>query len=114
MHPNPVPWSVIIRPIATALGVPTVPYADWLKQLEESSSSTSVEAAREHPALRVIDFYRVMKPSEEGNAEALTKTRLDSTEAVKSSQTLATELPVLDAKLVEKWIIYWKQKGVLN
>lgn len=114
VHPSPVPWSTVIKPIAETLGVSTVPFAEWLKKLEAASTTTSVEAAREHPALRVIDFYRLMTPSESSDAEAFTKTKLDTTVAVKTSSTMTKELPVLDATLVKKWVDYWKQKGVLN
>ena len=114
MHPNPISWSAIIEPIAAALAVATVPYADWLEKLEGSAAAASVEVARQHPALRVVDFYRLMSHNESSGAEALTKTRLDTTEAVKISPTLTRALPVLDTTLVKKWLGYWKRKGVLN
>lgn len=118
VHPKPVPFSTIIAPIAKSLGVPTVPYADWLASLEkalEDSSASAVEAARETPALRLIDFYRVAGSREDPAKEAFTYTRLEVKEAVRASKTLGNpDLPTLGSTDAERWLNYWRRVGVLQ
>ncbi|OBZ76703.1 Linear gramicidin synthase subunit D [Grifola frondosa] len=58
VHPNPVPWSSIIKMIAEDLSVPVVPYEEWLSALKNSlQEGLEVEQMQENPALRLLDFY---------------------------------------------------------
>ena len=57
VHPRATPWRTLLAPIANALGVPLVPYAQWLAALERARGPRAVrlEVRRERvavPALR--------------------------------------------------------------
>lgn len=117
-HPKPVPFTTVMEPIAESLGVPIVPYAEWLAKLEkvlEDSSASAVEAARENPALRLVDFYRVAGTGDDPQKEAFSGTRLEIKEAARASRTLGDPgLPTLGSADANRWMSYWKQIGVLK
>lgn len=120
VHPNPVQWSSIIRPIALALDVPTVSYSEWLsclqRVLEDSSAvGPAVRAAAENPAVRLIDFYvgaSKRKIADDQQQEAFVGTSLETKEAVKVSKTMAELLPLSETD-VRRWLSYWQRAGVL-
>jgi hypothetical protein len=119
-HPKPVPWTDLFSPIAAALGVPLVPYADWLARLEVDLADTSrseVEAATNNPALRLISMFRPFQQGSvtTGGREAMGVARLQTTEAVKASPALRPEnLAPLGAKDALAWVKFWKSAGLLK
>lgn len=124
VHPNPVQWSSIIRPIALALNVPTVSYSEWLSCLQrfiEDSSAVgaavgvAAENPAQNPALRLIDFYveaSKRKTTDDQQQEAFVGTSLETKEAVKVSKTMAELLPLSETD-VRRWLSYWQRAGVL-
>lgn len=92
--------------------------------LEESTNSgNAVKAAAESPALRLVDFYAGAIQSAEMNgdnivsedgmeAEAFVKNRLETTQTVRVSKTMA-DLGLLGDADVERWLGYWKSKIAL-
>ncbi|KAI1786493.1 acetyl-CoA synthetase-like protein [Ganoderma leucocontextum] len=110
VHPRPISWHDLIAPIAQELEVPLVPYATWLAALE-SSAEGSLDAARENPALRLLDFFR---SSAEGNEKPpLGLWRLATKKAVEASETLA-RMPQLEEADVRRWVAAWRTSGFLN
>lgn len=118
VHPKPVPFSTLITPIAASLGVPTVPYAEWLAKLEkvlDDTSASPVEAARANPALRLVDFYRSSAIVDDPDKEAFLTTRLEVTRMVNASQTLGNpDLPSLGTADADRWLSYWRHVGALK
>ncbi|KAF9505928.1 hypothetical protein BS47DRAFT_1322053 [Hydnum rufescens UP504] len=119
-HPSPVPWTDLFSPIAASLGVPLVPYADWLARLEADLADTSrseVEAATNNPALRLISMFRPFQQGSvtTGGREAMGVARLQTTEAVKASPALRSEnLAPLGARDALAWVRFWKSAGLLK
>ncbi|TBU32715.1 acetyl-CoA synthetase-like protein [Dichomitus squalens] len=109
VHPRPIPWRSLITPIAQELQATLVPYVEWLAALE-AAAERNAEAAREHPALRLLDFFR-------SSASANTKTplglyQLDTKKAVGASETLAS-MPELGEADIKRWIAAWRASGFL-
>lgn len=101
-----------MAPIAKSLGVPVVPYAEWLAKLEKTLAA---EAARENPALRLIGFYRAAGRGDNPDREAFSNARLEKKQAVKASETLGDpSLPVLGKADTDRWLGYWRRIGVLK
>lgn len=82
-----------------------------------------MKAAAESPALRLVDFYAGAIQSAEMNgdnivsedgmeAEAFVKNRLETTQTVRVSKTMA-DLGLLGDADVERWLGYWKSKIAL-
>lgn len=127
VHPKPVQWSSVIKPIAEALNVPLIPLEEWAKRLqrvqeESANDGSAVEAAAANPALKLVDFYvgaaaagknYVRRFTDDGmELEIFAASRLETKETVRVSKTMA-ELPTLGDDDVERWLGYWKGKGAL-
>ena len=129
VHPRPVPWGDIFGSVnkELALGLPTVPFAEWFKLLEERaagagapelekvvraltccSRSRHVLIARVgQPALKILDFYRDVAAAG-ANGEGV----FDTAQAVQTSPTLAA-LPPLGEEHVKAWVGYWRSENFL-
>ncbi|KAI0643270.1 acetyl-CoA synthetase-like protein [Trametes meyenii] len=113
VHPRPVPWHRVVKPIAEALGVPLVPYADWLSALEKSigaGDAAEVDLMKANPALRLLSFYKALTSSPE--REPLGMVYLSTKNSTTVSETLAN-LPELDAERAKGWLAAWKRSGFL-
>lgn len=121
IHPRPVSWSTVMKPIASILGVPLVPYAEWFARLQHSGRDiNSPVALDEHPhgsisALKLVDFYRLglKTPSQRPNTESmglLPKVAFKKGVLASASLRDAHQLGVGE---VEKWIRYWRTIGFL-
>lgn len=121
IHPRPVPWSKVMEPIASMLGVPLVPYAEWFARLQHSGRDiNSPLALDEHlhgsiSALKLVDFYRLglKTPSQRANTESmglLPKVAFEKGVLTSASLKNAPEISVDE---VEKWIEYWRTIGFL-
>ncbi|KAG8908187.1 hypothetical protein FRB99_008730 [Tulasnella sp. 403] len=117
-HPRPVAWTEVFGPISKALGVPLVSYDEWLRKLDESlgSAPSEVEAAKENPALRLIDFFRSNNagtPPPGREAGGLPKLATDI--AVQVAPCLTEEqLPPLSERDALSWVEYWQKTGFLS
>ncbi|OJT12273.1 Linear gramicidin synthase subunit D [Trametes pubescens] len=113
VHPRPIPWHDIIAPIAEDLGVPLVPYAEWLATLQrsvEEGGANEVELMKANPALRLLSFYKELKSLPE--REPLGMVYLSTETSTRVSSTLAA-LPPLDAERAKGWLTAWKRTGFL-
>ncbi|KAI0719494.1 acetyl-CoA synthetase-like protein [Cerioporus squamosus] len=106
VHPRPVAWHILVAAIAEELGVPLVPYASWLAALEKSAGEVSgerdVDAMRDNPALRLLDFFCNRAGAREGR-EPLGMPLL-STEKARS---------VSDEADARRWVAAWRASGFL-
>ena len=117
VHPRPVPWEVVIGHVSDALGVPVIPYDEWLTRLEASPKTD--EDLHRNPALHLTDFYQASAAPKdirraqdrEAMGMAMYETTVTAAEAPSLRQSRLTQLGRED---VENWIGYWKNKGVLD
>ncbi|KAA1475309.1 acetyl-CoA synthetase-like protein [Dentipellis sp. KUC8613] len=113
-HPRAVPFTSLITPIAKELGVPLVPYEEWVKALEDSMNDTSVSLVDQmlrNPALRLIDFYRAVRVGP--NWEPVGVARLGTENAVKVSETLREGAAPLGEENAHKWLAAWRKTRFL-
>jgi hypothetical protein len=117
-HPRSVSWNGIFEPIAKELNVPIVPYGDWLAKLDESliHAKSEVEAVKENPALRLIEFFRTngadkIPPGREAGGFPIMSTEV----AVQVAESLTeAKLPLLGTEDALNWVKYWKSVGFLE
>ena len=117
-HPRPVSWSTIMTPLADKLGLPVIPYDDWLARLVKSGEGLSadgeVEAMKENPALKIVDFFREMGAAQGVRGSQGIDITLDTSEAERVAPSLSAErLPQLSGEDVDRWVGYWKGVGFL-
>jgi len=120
VHPRPVSWNSIIRPLADSLGVRLVPYADWLSRLKSDVDPRILSKYGENPAVRLTDFFRQGIPSPD-NAKFRSVTeclgllpKVSIERGMSVSKTLGDPgLPQLDEADVRRWIEYWREIGFL-
>lgn len=110
VHPRPISWHDLVVPIAQELGVPLVPYTTWLAALERSAEG-SEDAARENPALRLLDFFRSFAQGNEKPPLGLWQ--LATKQAVDASETLL-RMPQLEESDVRRWVAAWRTSGFLG
>ncbi|RPD56588.1 acetyl-CoA synthetase-like protein [Lentinus tigrinus ALCF2SS1-7] len=115
VHPRPVSWHALITPIAEELRVPLVPYSTWLSALERSAAdgfaaNAEVDAMRQNPALRLLEFFRGQTVSAE--KEAMGDVRLSTENAERASPELA-RLPRLGGDVSVSWVKAWRKSGFL-
>ncbi|KAJ7640716.1 hypothetical protein DFH06DRAFT_1429524 [Mycena polygramma] len=105
-HPQPMPIADILSPISNVLGLPLVPYSQWLDSLE--AAATQESAASTNPGVRLADFFRAYR---EGNAdqEAFFPVSLSNACAVGFLGSLSP----LGAEDVEGWVDYLRRVGYL-
>ena len=97
--PRPVPWDTLFRPIAARLGLPLVPYADWLGRVERSAADARAQAngsGAHDSAHSLLEFFR-----NEGMHFSLSTDR-----AVRCSRALADARP-LGPEDAERWLEFW-------
>ena len=112
VNPNPQPWSTVFGVIAKELHVPLVPYPTWLAALDADSkdpSMTQAEHVKRNPALRLLDWFKNVKPAED--REPLDNVRLS---AVKSSRVVPWLNEVhIEGPMIKKWLGAWRESGYL-
>ena len=77
VHPRPVPWRALFRPVATAFDIVPVAYHMWLRRLKKSNewfagatADQEVEQMKLNPALKIIDFFESAAPVKAPLADA--------------------------------------------
>jgi hypothetical protein len=113
-----VPFNALIGSAASSLGVPLVPFPEWLSRLAEeykksqSHSDAILERVHErNPALRLFGFYDGARTGPEW--EPLGAARLDASRAVRVSKVLAEGAESLGEENVRKWLGAWRSSGFL-
>jgi len=104
--------------MSKTLGVPLVPYAEWLAALDKSllDTSSEVEVARENPALRLIEFFFRSDNADTVPAghEAAALLKLLTGVAIQAVECWTEEkLPRLSEKDTLSWVEYWRKTGFL-
>jgi hypothetical protein len=108
-HPKSVSWEFLFGYIARTLGVPLVPYSQWLARLEASESEE--QAVKHNSALRLLGFYRSIDINA-GSRDASFR-RLVTDLAESASPALRDTLAIGEYD-IQKWLGYWKSIGVIT
>ncbi|EED78057.1 predicted protein [Postia placenta Mad-698-R] len=83
VHPRPTSWNAIAGPIAAALGVELVPFAEWHARLEAAPN------VRELRARRLLPWFRGQALRMSSSPNAMGWPGMDTIYAVRASRTLA-------------------------
>ncbi|KAF4618223.1 hypothetical protein D9613_011591 [Agrocybe pediades] len=120
VHPQPTPWAKLASIAAQELSVPLVSYTEWLQKLEGTvtqngeSAEMTVESLKAIPALRLLDFYRVVASNLQKDGNAFGLPRLSCENAVRLSPTLSEGIPPLGEEDVKSWLSFWREVGYVK
>ncbi|KAL6304755.1 hypothetical protein BKA93DRAFT_261672 [Sparassis latifolia] len=131
VHPRPVTWDTIMKPIASVLAVPLVPYREWFARLQSSvldtaSASNNSKAGDRVSgstidALKLMDMYRLgmknLNPHRRTSTESMgLLPKVASQKAFHASATLMDErlCPPLCPGDANKWVHYWQSINFLS
>ncbi|GBE89888.1 putative polyketide synthase [Sparassis crispa] len=124
IHPRPVTWDIIMKPIASMLQVPLVPYPEWLARLQSSVIDTATVSRNSKAndqagdptiyALKLMDVYRGLQSLDQHQRTSTESMgilpKVASDKGIRASETLMDSLlsPPLEASDAEKWVGYWR------
>lgn len=105
VHPSPSKWSLFSDTTSSILGIPSVPYRDWIAALRKTwvESSDSDKAMTNIPALHLVDFLAEYTEAANLSVERATIVSRSSRDARR-----------LDEEDVKLWLAYWKSRGFLK
>ena len=105
VSPRPVPWNTVFLPIGEYLGVPAVPYDEWVARLESSAADARTKAGVEghDSAHNLVHFFK-----SEGMGGAAVP--LSTEKAVRSSKALADARP-LGREDAVRFVEFWAKVG---
>ena len=108
VSPKPVPWNAVFLPIADRLGVPAVPYEEWLERLKKAAATASARpGVEEHEAAyNLLPFF-----STAGMGGS--KGPLSTEKAVRCSKALAGLRP-LGKEDALHYVEFWGKVGHLK
>lgn len=112
-HPSPVPWSTIIQPLASELGVDLVSYPTWIAALEKHLSTgdaSGVDKMRNNPALRLLDHFRSVDLGP--GREPLGGVRMEVVKTMREAPDLA--IPEITAENARRWLRVWRACGFIS
>ncbi|KIJ49878.1 hypothetical protein M422DRAFT_246246, partial [Sphaerobolus stellatus SS14] len=115
VHPRPVTWKSVIGNVAEILGVPTIPFEEWLKRLE--AVPRTPESLHNNPALHLLDFYHAcLSPNDissgQEKREAMGLADYETTQTVANAPALDPDnLLQLGREEIARWMGYWERKA---
>ncbi|KAJ7667223.1 hypothetical protein B0H17DRAFT_990381 [Mycena rosella] len=109
-HPRPVLVNDIISLLSQALGIPRVPYSEWLASLE--ADAVQEFAASTNPAVRLLEFFRSYQEVSD-EQEAFFPAVLGNTYGIRTASSLQSIAP-LSALDVSAWLSYLRQGGYIS
>ncbi|KAJ7193924.1 hypothetical protein GGX14DRAFT_378403 [Mycena pura] len=107
VNPQPVAWTTIGNAIAADLGVPLIPYAEWLNRIE--NAQTKEKSFR---ALRLLKFFGSPNRRTGQERDAFGFPKLDLANALSASQSLRSPYCRLGEKEAHQWVRYWRSVGL--
>lgn len=118
VHPKPVPYSIFSRTISSGLGIPLVPYSDWLGRLEEKAKAVVVaNDLHDTPALRMLHFFRGPSATfrvTQNDQEAWGMPKLDMSQSCAFSNGIRGGfVRQISDEEVYKWLQSWRASGFL-
>lgn len=129
VHQRPVAWvnlmstfSVVLAPYTKA-ALPSVEFSEWLKRVNECAKAfqgPDAERYKRFPSTKIQNLLDIMAQADKelrtrsdvGDVESVGVVRLRTHQIERVSGALrnASELGQVD---VEKWVEYWRMKGLL-
>ncbi|KAF8166302.1 acyl transferase domain-containing protein [Mycena galopus ATCC 62051] len=111
VHPRPTTWRAVMKPLASILDVPLVPYAEWFSRLKSTAEFTT---SGDLAALKLMDFFR-MGLKRGANRESMgLLPKVVASKGMHASETLMNEdLALLGRADAENWVRYWREVGFL-
>jgi thioester reductase-like protein len=111
VNPTQSQWNEVFGYISKELGVPLIPYSEWLSQLKEVS--TTIKNTQKHSALRLVEFHETL--DEGGGSEAGGLASCD-TEVMRGVCPILNEegLRIIEVGEIQRWLNYWKSLGLLK
>ncbi|KAI0758786.1 acetyl-CoA synthetase-like protein [Fomes fomentarius] len=108
VSPRPVPWNAVFLPIAERLGLPTLPYDEWVAKLEQSAASANKGPGVEghEAAHNLIAFFK-----SDGMGGAAVP--LSTEKAVIASKALAGARPIGKQDALN-YVEFWAKVGHLK
>ncbi|KAG2133352.1 putative aminoadipate reductase [Suillus clintonianus] len=121
VHPRPVAWATLMRPVAdaifdrkiTSVPMPLIPFSEWFEKVELSAKNASEENIQRIPAIKLLDFMRVMSRSDiairasgDMRSEVGGITSFATGVAQRVSLTVK-ELEPLSSVAATQWVDYW-------
>ncbi|TFK24574.1 hypothetical protein FA15DRAFT_756455 [Coprinopsis marcescibilis] len=119
VHPRSVPWNYVMQTISKILGVPLVPYPEWLSRLESAAAyqrdldEPTGALSTPDAALRLLHFFRLgLKDiNQEGGTESMgLLPKVNQDRAIRGSKTLrriAQHQITINEDDVRRWLAYW-------
>ncbi|KAJ7278022.1 putative polyketide synthase [Mycena rebaudengoi] len=105
IHPRPTTWRRVMEPLASALDVPLVPYAEWFARLKSTADfalQVSGVDAKSPAALKLLDFFQMgLKPRVNWESVGLLP-KVASQKGMRASETLRN-VPPLSLEDIESW-----------
>lgn len=102
VHSRPVPWSVFSNTVSQCLGLPIIPFEEWVSKLIVPSQSKKAEIVS-GPAASLVDYFKRYQVS-----------GAISTEKAENISPSLRGAEVLCAEDVRRWIKYWRFSGFLT
>ncbi|KAK1218396.1 hypothetical protein PQX77_018919 [Marasmius sp. AFHP31] len=114
VHPNPIPWTTLARPLSKMLDASVVSYAEWHQALEELARSPSASTLKLN-AFTLLDFFRIISTkNDRRETEAFGMPLLVMERTPPQSQTLTYHKScTLGEEDVHRWVSYWQNEGIL-
>lgn len=118
VHPHPIPASPMMERLGEHLGLPLVPYSEWLNALESSATTSSSipgvsTTSLSNPAISLLHFYRSARLPSAADSEAFGFTPMKTNNAVETVPWLNT-LEQIGKEDIDKWVGYWRRVGLLR
>ncbi|KIJ62360.1 hypothetical protein HYDPIDRAFT_114897 [Hydnomerulius pinastri MD-312] len=124
VNPRGAPWADVMVAVRSAViekkksksdGLPLLPFEQWFAQLEARATGASSEDLANIPAIKLLEFFRLMAHSDQASprsqpiTEAGGMTNFSTTKAQLVSQIMAKMQPIGEAE-ASSWVRYWSSK----
>jgi hypothetical protein len=121
VHPHRARFIDLVRPIASSLDVPIIPYNDWLDKLRVvagySNSITSklggkaLYTSRDIRVLALVEYFGERDLS--GTSDKWQDNEIDIAQMTLHSSSMSSALPPLGEIDARRWLTYWVSVGLL-
>ncbi|KAJ6569386.1 hypothetical protein B0H19DRAFT_939587, partial [Mycena capillaripes] len=113
VHPRPTTWKAVMEPLASLIGVPLVPYAEWFARLKSTAEFTT-RTSKGASALKLLSYFQLgLKPAPNRESMGLLPKAVSDKGLRASKALMDKELLPLNSTDVEKWVRYWGGVGLL-
>ncbi|KZP33052.1 hypothetical protein FIBSPDRAFT_371519 [Athelia psychrophila] len=122
VHPRPVAWSAVMRPLSDALHqhkvtpdiLPLVAFKEWFAMLESSATGADEHDMGRIPALKLLEFFRRLSaaPMDAESSRELGGYAAFATVKSQAASSAMRGLARPSAVDARRWIKYWNAMGL--